>query len=378
MPITSNRAVFLVYTALALQVDPPRPQQAASWSVDAQPLTSIGADGDATLAIVIGAARLKDGSVLVGDRSDYGLKLFGADGTLRKNLARRGSGPGEIAFLGRMWRCGDSVFTYDIEAGRRISVFTLDGGYVREFRWASPAGQQTPYHSACNADGRFVHIGWEKQADMKGGAFRATVPVWTSRADSAVGRMIDSMPGSERWGLVVDGRMRGTSPLPLGKQPVIGIGRSRILLGASDQFEFRVLSLSGAPTGQLRKGASPRPVTADDATDAFEAQVLQMGEASRARLNQRFSEMTLPKYLPAYSAIIIDGADNAWVREFPRGKSPTAHWSVFSPVNVLIAEVDLPRNLEVYEIGTDYVLGRWYDPAEGVPLVRVYKLNRAK
>jgi hypothetical protein len=38
--------------------------------------------------------------------------------------------------------------------------------------------------------------------------------------------------------------------------------------------------------------------------------------------------------------------------------------------------VTMPSALEVYEIGRDYVLGRYVDPDESVPEVRLYTLRR--
>src|SRR5205807_9459860 len=75
--------------------------------------------------------------------------------------------PSTTLFRSRMFRCGDSVYTYDIAEGHRMSVFTLAGQYVRVFRFTPPAGEATPYASACNRNGDFVHLGWEKQGDRK-------------------------------------------------------------------------------------------------------------------------------------------------------------------------------------------------------------------
>jgi hypothetical protein len=41
-----------------------------------------------------------------------------------------------------------------------------------------------------------------------------------------------------------------------------------------------------------------------------------------------------------------------------------------------VAEVQLPVDLEVYEIGLDYVLGRFLNAEESIPQVRMYRLRR--
>jgi hypothetical protein len=86
--------------------------------------------------------------------------------------------------------------------------------------------------------------------------------------------------------------------------------------------------------------------------------------------------MEFPPTLPAYTALIVDSEDLVWVRAFPRGTGGTAPWSVFASSGALIAEVAVPRHLEVFEIGRDYLLGRYLDPAEAIPEVRLYRLDR--
>ena len=52
-------------------------------------------------------------------------------------------------------------------------------------------------------------------------------------------------------------------------------------------------------------------------------------------------------------------------------------WRVFGQDGAHVAHVDLPTYLDVYEIGSDYVLGRYLDPDESIPQVRLYRLTRA-
>ncbi len=351
--------------------------QPARWTVAPSPSVRLGHDPDdtlATFALIESATRLSDGSIIVGDRADYALKRFAPDGRLLQRFGRKGTGPGEIDYLARMSRCGDSLYTYDVE-GYRQQVFTLDGRYVRLYRWSGPGN--SPYRSACNAAGRFVHYGWEtRSSEMKGGPFRVRVPLWMSPADSTHGPVLDSIPGADRWGLVVDGTFRGTRPLPLGKEPVIGIGRNRLYVGTADSFAIAVLDFQGRRVGTLRRDAAPLPTTREDIRDYIELEIAADGEQYRERYERRYAEMEFPPTLPAYTALVVDAEDLVWVRAFPRGTGPTARWSVFAPTGALVAEVEVPRYLEVFEIGRDYLLGRYFDPVEAMPEVRLYRLTR--
>lgn len=208
----------------------------ARWTIDAQPVVTIGqseADTNALFSVVAGATRLPDGRILVGDRGNFSLRIFTPNGKQERTFGRSGAGPGEVTYLKSMLRCGDSVFTLDID-GNRTSVFSLDGKFVRVFRFGSPQAGRPPYDTACNARGMFAHLGWEVAQQMRGGAYRPDVPYWLSGADSAVRHVVGTFPGSERFGLVVEGRLRGTRPVPIGKQPTFALGEDRLYIGSAD------------------------------------------------------------------------------------------------------------------------------------------------
>jgi hypothetical protein len=86
--------------------------------------------------------------------------------------------------------------------------------------------------------------------------------------------------------------------------------------------------------------------------------------------------MSLPKTLPPYAAFVVDSDDLLWVQDYPRPQFPTVRWSIFDRSSRAIAEAAMPTHFEVYEIGRDYVLGRYLDPEEAVPEVRLYRLSR--
>ena len=96
-------------------------QSPARWTVDATPILTLGesqADTNDMFSRVVGATRLPDGRVLVGDLGSYALRLFSPDGNMIRQFGRKGAGPGEIGYLANLLRCGDSLVTLDIEAQR--------------------------------------------------------------------------------------------------------------------------------------------------------------------------------------------------------------------------------------------------------------------
>lgn len=376
--IVNPRGLLCGLALAATACAPDASERAASvpqWSLDSAAIT-IGRDErvEALLERVTGATRLPDGSILVADLGEAPLRRFNANGSLAERIARMGAGPSEMTYLARMYRCGDAVITYDIE-GRRISVFSLDGRYQREFRYAVPDGQQVPYVSACNQAGRFVHLGWGRLRPIAG-VHRDTVPVWITTTPDGAPTVIDSVPASERWGQTYDGRVVGSRPLPFGKQPVVGIGRERIYVGSGDSFTVRVYRLDGTRVDSLYLDAPARPVTPEDIRDRIERYVLERGESERASTERESAEIVYPATHAAYTALVVDAEDHVWVRPYVAPALATVDWHVFDPDGRHTATVALPRTLEVFEIGRDYVLGKFLDEIEAQPLVRLYRLRR--
>lgn len=345
----------------------------AQWTIDPTPVLTIGGDPLDTAAIfteVAGATRLPNGNILVGDRGAFALRVFDQEGRPVRQFGREGSGPGEIRYLKALLRCGDSLVTLDIGEDR-TSIFSIDGTFARAFRFGSPQAGNPPYQSACNRDLVFVHFGWEDMRQFKLGVYRTAVPYWISGADSAVRHVIGSFPGSERHGIV-----GGAGPLPLGKQPTVGIGSDRLYIGTADRYEILVFDLNGTPRDTIRKANVNLQTTPADIEAFKEREIADEGERRRAAIERRYADFPFPATIPAYANFVIDADENLWVQDYPRGQSMTVTWTVFDRTGSQVAEIALPTDLTVFEIGRDYVLGRWMSIDEAIPQVRMYRLRR--
>lgn len=338
--------------------------QARAWSIDDRPSLVIGKEGDpnAIFATIAGATRMRDGRIIVAERGgDFSLHVYGSQGNLLGRYARKGKGPGEAVALAWMYRCGNDLVTYDIN-GYRVSVFDERLTFRREFRFA-----EQPYRAACNDHGEFVAMGWERDADMKPGRSRATAPYWI--ADTA-GRMrvsLGQLPGSERF---------GQSPLPLGRESRVAFGRDRAYVALADSFAVMSFDLAGKSQLALRERGTPARSTAADMNSALEEQIAMMGEKYRGMLEADFKKYPRPDLLPSTRDVLVDSEQAVWVQHYPSASNPRATWTVFAPDGRILSTLTLPRSLEVYEIGRDYVLGRYTDPDESIPQVRMYTLRR--
>ena len=366
MRFHANAVVLCCALLCASQAD----AQNAKWTVDAKPVMAIGAAGDgrtAEFAFVNGVTRLPDGNVMVSDRSDYSMLIVSPTGKIVKRFGRAGSGPGELTNPFFSWACGKQVFIGN-NANTSMSVFDADGAYVRSYRIGSGIGKQGAYRSACNKDGLFVHYGWDNSKGQRPGIpFRAPVPVWVAAGDSSSGKLIATVQGSER----VNG-----GPLPLGRETRIAIGTDRIYVGEADAYEIKVFTLDGNPLPAIvKKSAKAVAVTKQDIADDVDRVLAIMGVKFRKSVEEEYESIRMPRTLPPYRELLVDSEQNLWVRDYARSGPVNVLWTVFSKAGKQITEIALPNALEVYEIGKDYVLGRYIDPDAGAPEVRMYRLR---
>ena len=336
--------------------------QRATWRMDTTPLMRLGASdaADEVLAAPVSATRLPNGNVVVGDVGEWALREYSPQGRVVKRYGRKGRGPGEISYLFYLFRCGDSLVTKDLQGP--VSVFDLKGTFIRAFHLKT-----MPYRMAANAKMHFVAMGWEANNAIKGEVNRSPADYWLARADTNTEVQLGKMPGAERIG-----------PLnyPLGREPRVAIGLTTAYVALGDSMEVRRFDLQGRPMTSLVDRFQRVSATHADLEAAREREIAMMGERSRQEITNRYAQMPLARYLPATRELVVDRDDNLWVEHFPRAASPTVRWTVFSPQGQVRATIDLPAVFDVYEVGRDYILGRYIDPNTSVPEVRLYRLRR--
>ena len=158
-------------------------------------------------------------------------------------------------------RCGSQMFV--IEANQNISVFSLDGTFIRKFRFDVSVSKQGAYRSACNQNGMFVHYGWYNDSDrIPGKPFRSNVAAWVSPGDSTRGRFIATVKSSERfeWSLQ-----------PLGRETQVALGRDRVYVAEGDAYEIKVFALDGKPLPSIVKAVKSIAPTKQDVADELDA-----------------------------------------------------------------------------------------------------------
>lgn len=342
------------------------------WRVESEPSLRIGeAEGDPRylLARVVGATRLPDGTVVVGDGMSNQLRFFDRRGGFLHAVGREGQGPGEFEYLRALQRCsGDSIVAFDLHW--QPKVYDHAGGLNRESRITEPGAARSPYGLACRAAGGYVVTGWGEVTGPRLGFYEAHAPAWILDSDGEPTAKLGLFLSSERIG-----NEGGSRPHPFGRGTLVATAGERILVGTSTSFGVRVYDGDGtlralyrAPDPEL----SIRPEYLDRYRDELLAGTASEGHPAVERFVR---ELPLPPAFPAYDRMLADSDGNLWLRRFRRPGEEEVPWAVLDPDGVWLGDVTVPPELEVTEIGSDYLLGIHTDDL-GVQRVQLHGLVR--
>ena len=105
----------------------------------------------------------------------------------------------------------------------------------------------------------------------------------------------------------------------------------------------------------------------------IEARLSSMEQRIQEMLAPLYQEMPKPRFLPSYAGLQVDPGGNLWVRQYSSEADPVFVWTVFDPSGRMLGDVQFPPGLVVFEVGRDYVLGRWRDETD-IEFVRLYPL----
>jgi hypothetical protein len=358
--------------------DEPAWPDGAAWRVRETPLLDIGVfEGDPRYQLfqVVGALRLDDGRIVVANAGTQELRFYDAGGTYLGSSGRKGSGPGEFKNMARLWALGpDSLMVWDW-GNRRVSIFDARGAFARSFSLAAPGGRAFPDPIAPAADdalwvsasGVFISRG------ARTGVTRDSMIYLRYDLEGALLDTIGRFPGGEYYTKTF-GQGFAVTSLPFGRQPQAAVYRAGLYFGASDSYEIGYYSRDGVLARLIRKAHTNLEVTAEDRERYIETRLEEAGSESwRERLRQMLSEMPFPETMPAYRRLLVDVEGDLWVADFRRPADEQPRWTVFDPAGRMLGTIEMPPRLRVFQIGSDFVLGRWRDELD-VEHVRLYEL----
>lgn len=345
-----------------------------AYHLSAQPTLVLGSDADADdpLYRVRGARRLADGGMVVANSGASQLRYYAANGTLRRTVGTKGSGPGEFQTLAWIDLLpGDSVITFD-GPNRRYTVFDSAGTVARSYQ---PAPRSLPRPFGIVHGGTVLaRQGSIASGPPPNGLVRDTSLIVLVDVAGGVGKVLARIPGDERVIRVSPRTIEVIAP-PFAARFVAAATEEGFWTQSEGDYQLAHRGLDGRLERLVRLDLPRREATSEllevYANDV--AGAMADGAARQARIDGIMS-LPLPELLPAIGQIVADRAGNLWVQDFLAPDDTSATWRVFDPTGRYTGTVAMAERLTVYEIGDDYVLGAYRDE-DGLEEVRMYALT---
>lgn len=358
------------------------PQWAAGeeWRVPPEPILDLGVmDGEPEYQFfeIAGAVHMPDGRIAVANSGTSEIRFYDPEGGFLNSSGGKGSGPGEfedLFFLRKI--VGDSLMVYDWR-NRRVSVLSSHGEFARSFELTvlTTAGG-FPVVAEPFPDGDLLLA-----TDMFGASEMA---VTGTRRDSALYYIVDpeggsaaslgAFPGGESY-QTTDGENWVGGGLVFGRFGYAAVSGPGFYYGSSDRFEIEYRDKAGDLLRLVRLEHDNLPVTQAD-IDRYVSDRMARARPERRQIYQTmFERMPFPGTMPAYGEFRVDADGNLWVEEVRRPGDDQPRWKVFDPDGRYLGAVETPPRFQIFEVGSDFLLGRWRDDLD-VEHLRMYEVQK--
>ncbi len=366
------------------------------WRVSADPSLVIGRmSGDERYLFgeVAGAVVLRDGRVAVVDRQAALIRVYSLEGVHIEDWGGSGEGPGE--FSGRPRKIlpyrGDSILVEQF-ANNGSNIYDDRGRFGRAVApemWVlfnlhraslfdpslSPVGTCCTLWGAL-PNGAFLGSYSEMLPYPGTGTTRATVMAAITPESGSVPVSAGVFNGGQYYRYPE----AGVSDLQFQFRFSMAVGPDGYFLTEGDAYSISAYDVSGRLRRIIRLDREPRPVTGEVRT-AHEARLREETSPENEEWLQRRLSVPYPTHLPAFERLHADAEGNIWARHRRYGADDgTAgagmyEFFIFGADGRHLGTIELPAGLEVYRIGTDFVLGKVRDEL-GVDYVQLYGIEK--
>jgi hypothetical protein len=369
----------------AIDAKPP-----AYWTVAAKPLVEVGgADGKGPTEFtrITGAARQRDGTIVVANGATGELRFFNARGGFLRSTSRRGAGPGEFRDGPELLvSVSDTLVASDSRLG--VLVFAPNGKFLRALTFpVVPGYVRNPPVGAFSA--------WDVVIYMRRGKDGPAVmsasldSLWLGRV-SLRDTSVRVLLGQRSAPLYAKGPgVRPIYSFGFAPRTLNAVGRGRVCTGYPDRYEVLCSDSLGHPLFKIVRDVLTRPVS-DSARRAFRDNTAgrrpdgtsQYEGSLREHREQVAASAKFADHYPAYSRLLISQTGDLWVRAFAtadglgeadrlNSSSTSTTWSIYNVQGAWIADCTLPPHFSPAEIGANYVLGvsRDEDDVERITLL---------
>ena len=363
-------------------VENARPEDGSrlGWRIGPRPEVSIGKVTGEDSYLLTGASdatRLSDGRIVVVNRVTRELRVFDEAGIHLDTWGGTGEGPGEFTAL-TIFRiaplAGDSVIVWGIWHDPLMTLFDPAGNYERSFR---------PERSEPGAAGGLIAVAVTRNGAILAGPNRVsslavddevTVELWN--ADGELLGSLGTHAGKER---IHDAENLITHDVLFGRSLFHEPWGDLIVVGPNTRYEIRAYAQDGSLARIVRRDHATRAPTRAHVEAYARASVARIPSAEEREIARRSRlETPVADRFPAFVSVMSDALGHLWVEEFepPGEELPGLIWTVFDPQGRALGFVETPEELEIYEIGEDYILGRATDELD-VEYIQLWPLDRS-
>jgi hypothetical protein len=349
--------------------------------VDPDPVTTIGTlEGPEAQQLfrVSDATRLPNGNLAILNAGTSELRLYDGTGVHVRTVGGDGAGPGE--FRSPRWLVvrSDTLVVFDpFQDTGRLSYFTLTGDFLSS-QSLSVEGIPYPDPVTMLSDGTLLDTRGEASiGPMEVGHVRFTnIPVRYPPDGSHVDT-VARVPGTEMFREEFRGGMSQSS-VPFGRQEFTVAAPDRIFLGNGEESVIEAFDFSGKHLMSVRFPVEQAGVTPDLVERWIEATlqhpIYQARPDAAERARRRFQETPVPTTMPAHRALVVDETGRLWVQRYTPPWEDASNWMVFDTDGMWLGDVDLPQDLQVFEVGDGYILGLVQDDLD-VEYIRLYRFS---
>ena len=165
--------------------------------------------------------------------------------------------------------------------------------------------------------------------------------------------------------------------LPFSANPVIAIGAGRVFLIRAGAPPIEMWSLNGKSLGQI--SWNPTRVRVKDVWSRWRD--AELATATR-QVDREFytnfwnDRLPLPEFVPVAEQLHVDPLGRAWVIRTRMPWERSAQCEVLDQSGKIVARLQLPERFTVFQVGSDFVLGKGRD-ADDVEQVQLYRVEPA-
>ncbi len=351
------------------------------WRVADTPFLDMGVmDGDPNYQFfqVAGAARLSDGRIAVANAGTSQVRFFDPEGRFLNATGGKGGGPGEFQGLGWVHPTrGDSLLTYDWR-NRRASVLAPDGSFARSFDLTVlGAAYSLPAVADVFPDGEIL-LGADmflSGEETVMGAARDSAIYYVLDPEGEVRHTLGAFPGGSYY-QTTDGESWVGGGLVFGPTGQAVVWDDGFYYGSAEAYEIQFRSRSGGLKRLVRLAYQRRPITREDIdTYIADRMARARNEERRQIYRTMFENRPFPDRMPAYDGLLVDAEGYLWVAEYRPPGDDQPRWRIFDDRGAYLGILETPKRFRIFEIGSDYLLGRWADERD-VEHIRMYGLVR--